>query len=176
MAWTAPMTATANMTLTAAHWNTHVRDNLNMTAPAIATDGALHFVSSGANTLKPWYAWGWNRTAIQTVTSTTYVAVDSGFVVGETWPYAGQAMVLWSARVRHNTANASTTIGVGLNGANPNDAEALVFDGLGALHYWRASGVLMVDVTAALNIFTMYAKTSTGSVDISHRSLHIIQF
>lgn len=37
MAWTAPMTASANGTLTAAQFNTHVRDNLLETETAKAT-------------------------------------------------------------------------------------------------------------------------------------------
>ena len=34
MAWTAPMTAVSGSVLTAAQWNTNVRDNLLETAPA----------------------------------------------------------------------------------------------------------------------------------------------
>jgi hypothetical protein len=51
MAWTTPLTAVANATLTAAQWNASVRDNLNMTAPALATASGQIFASTAANTI-----------------------------------------------------------------------------------------------------------------------------
>ena len=51
MAWTTPLTAVSNTALTAAQWNASVRDNLLMTAPALATTTGRHFVSTGANTI-----------------------------------------------------------------------------------------------------------------------------
>src|SRR6266568_2548959 len=51
MAWTTPLTAVANATLTAAQWNASVRDNLNMTAPALASAAGQIFASTAANTI-----------------------------------------------------------------------------------------------------------------------------
>jgi hypothetical protein len=51
MAWTAPMTAVAGQVLTAAQWNTHVRDNLLQCPAAQATQASQLFVSGGANSI-----------------------------------------------------------------------------------------------------------------------------
>ena len=51
MAWSAPMTAVSGSVLTAAQFNTYVRDNLNETAPAKATAAGQIFVSTAANAI-----------------------------------------------------------------------------------------------------------------------------
>ena len=50
MAWTAPTTWTTGQIVTAALMNTHVRDNLNVTAPAVMTTQGDIIYASGANT------------------------------------------------------------------------------------------------------------------------------
>ena len=52
MAWTAPYTAVAGERITAEDFNTHVRDNLNMLAPAKATAGMGWFTSQGPNNIR----------------------------------------------------------------------------------------------------------------------------
>lgn len=52
MAWSAPITAVTNATLSAAQWNASVRDNLNETAPAKATVANRVIVTNGANTVR----------------------------------------------------------------------------------------------------------------------------
>lgn len=49
MAWTAPLTAVAGSVFQAAQFNTYVRDNLNMTAPALATTPGSIFATVGTN-------------------------------------------------------------------------------------------------------------------------------
>jgi hypothetical protein len=51
MAWTAPGTAVGNTLLTAAFWNTHVRDNLLETAPAKATAAGQLFQATAPNAI-----------------------------------------------------------------------------------------------------------------------------
>lgn len=51
MAWTAPGTAVGNTLLTAAFWNTHVRDNMLETAPAKATQAGQIFHATGPNVI-----------------------------------------------------------------------------------------------------------------------------
>lgn len=51
MAWTAPATAVANTFLTAAFWNTQVRDNLLETAPAKAAVAGDTFYATAANAI-----------------------------------------------------------------------------------------------------------------------------
>lgn len=72
MAWSTPLTAVANATLTAAQWNASVRDNLNETAPAKATGAAQIFVSTGANAIAARAIVTSYVATTETTTSTTY--------------------------------------------------------------------------------------------------------
>jgi hypothetical protein len=51
MAYSTPLTAVSNATLTAAQWNASVRDNILETVPAKATAAGRLFVSTGANAI-----------------------------------------------------------------------------------------------------------------------------
>lgn len=51
MAWSTPITAVSGTILTAAQWNTHVRDNLLETMPAKATTADRMFVTTGPNSI-----------------------------------------------------------------------------------------------------------------------------
>lgn len=51
MAWTSPLTAVANTPFTAAQWNVYVRDNLNTTAPGVATAAGRWITVSGLNSI-----------------------------------------------------------------------------------------------------------------------------
>ena len=50
MAWTTPKTWASGYVVLAADLNTHLRDNLNVTAPAIMTTAGDIIYASGANT------------------------------------------------------------------------------------------------------------------------------
>jgi len=50
MAWTTPKTWTSGYVVLAADLNTHLRDNLNVTAPAVMTTAGDIIYASGANT------------------------------------------------------------------------------------------------------------------------------
>lgn len=49
MAWSTPLTAVSNALLSAVQFNASIRDNLNATAPAVATVVGSHFTASGTN-------------------------------------------------------------------------------------------------------------------------------
>ena len=51
MSWTTPLTATTGQILTAAQWNTSVRDNLWETEPAGTTGGTHIIVTDGVNSV-----------------------------------------------------------------------------------------------------------------------------
>jgi len=51
MSWTSPLTAIANTTLTAAQWNTFLRDNMNAQGPAAANSAGSYLVTTGLNSL-----------------------------------------------------------------------------------------------------------------------------
>ena len=52
MAWTAPMTAAFEATLTAAEWNAQIRDNFQETEVARASAEGQYFTSNGANSIQ----------------------------------------------------------------------------------------------------------------------------
>jgi hypothetical protein len=82
MAWSAPMTAVANSTFTAAQFNQYVRDNLNETAPAKATAAGGHFVSTGVNSIAERHTDGTTDLNDGETTSTTFDDLDSPAAVG----------------------------------------------------------------------------------------------
>lgn len=77
MAWNTPMTAVAGSVFTAAQFNTFVRDNLNSTAPALATASGQTFVATGVNAIAARSA---NQSVVNTAegtTSATYAALTT---------------------------------------------------------------------------------------------------
>lgn len=75
MAWTTPMTAVAGSVFTAAQFNTYVRDNLNATAPALATASGQTFVATGVNALAARLATQNVVATAEGTTSTSYTAL-----------------------------------------------------------------------------------------------------
>ena len=72
MDFTHDLTAVSGSVLTAAQWNTNVRDNLLQTAPALATAAGQVFVSTAANTLAARNLSSVYVGALETTTSTTF--------------------------------------------------------------------------------------------------------
>lgn len=73
MAWSVPLTAVANTALTASQWNASVRDNLLMTAPAIATTAGAHFAATGPNAIAQRISQSNTVATSETTTNTSYV-------------------------------------------------------------------------------------------------------
>jgi hypothetical protein len=73
MAWTAPLTWVGDQTLTSTSLNTHLRDNLNMLAPALATTMSSFFAATAANTLAEFQCKSARIATSESTTSTTYV-------------------------------------------------------------------------------------------------------
>lgn len=109
MAWTAPMTAVANTTFTAAQFNQHVRDNLNETAPALATTAGSHFAATGVNAIAERQTQGATDLNNATTTSTTFTDLDAPGAIGptvtvETGP---SALVIVQAQLSNDGAGSS---------------------------------------------------------------------
>src|SRR4249919_3869016 len=75
MAWSTPLTAVANATLTAAQWNASVRDNLLATAVALATTAGSHFAVTATNTLAERLTQTNTVATSETTASTSYTAL-----------------------------------------------------------------------------------------------------
>src|SRR4030095_2231444 len=151
MAWTAPVTAVANLIFTAAQWNTGVRDNLNETAPAKATVAGRIIVSTAANAVA-------EReivpelidTGAETVTSPTYTDLAT---VGPTVVITtgGMALIWISAQV-FNSAGGSALISYATAASPAIDARAMLLDG-GTGNDYRMGVTNLLNVTPGSNTF-----------------------
>lgn len=126
MAWTAPMTFTANTILTAAQMNTHLRDNLMETAPARAVNPGGYFVTVSENQIAERLAARQTLTDVATSASTSYADPEAGSVGPQVTVTTGaRALVIWgSEMVRTTDATNTNTIrmSVDVSGATTNAA------------------------------------------------------
>lgn len=168
MAWTAPMTAVANSTFTAAQFNANVRDNLNETAPAKATAASQIPVSTGINAITMRSPTSARVDTTQSTTSTSYtnLATPGPAVTVETGP---MALVWFAAKISNDTSNSLTKCSVAVTGAtsiSANDQWMLSTDGHTGDNFNRHSMAhLFTGLTPGNNTFTIrYAVGSnTGS-------------
>lgn len=115
MAWTSPFTAVAGTTLTAAQWNTFLRDNLNAQGPAAATAAGQLLVTTGLNSLimrTP--AVNYVSTG-DTTTSTSFVDLDpTGASVTVTT--GNKCMVTIGCLISNSTAGSGGVASIDLSG------------------------------------------------------------
>jgi hypothetical protein len=146
MAWTTPLTAVANATLTAAQWNATCRDNFLQMEPAKATGvveassassvsgrrcrrfttstkqaaAACMFFSTGANAIaeRSWEGYVFNKTGTGESTSSTSYTNLTTYGPSVTITTGTQALVFWGALLGNTTANAACYVSVGVSGAS----------------------------------------------------------
>lgn len=178
MAWSAPMTAVANSTFTAAQFNQYVRDNLNETAPAKATSAGSYFVASGVNAIAERTPNATTVLTSETTTSTTFtnLATVGPTVTVETGPYA---LVLIHAQVENSGAGSSYA-GVEVTGATSyaaalnravnvfNSANTRVGAGTAMLFH---GGLVL---TPGTNTFTMKYRVSSGTGTFADRRIIVM--
>lgn len=177
MSWSAPMTAVAGATFTAAQFNQHVRDNLNMTAPALATTASQIFVSTGANAIAARVPSTAFVGTAQTTTSTSYtdLATTGPSITATT----GTIAIAFYAVTMFNTAinsSASTSLTVsGSSSVAASDNWCIQVDGLPAGQSSR-SGVAHVftGLTAGSNTFTLKYKAGSNTASFGNREINII--
>lgn len=182
MAWTTPLTAVANATLTAAQWNASVRDNLLMTAPALASSVSGIFAVTGTNTIAQRIPDSTNVATLETTTSTSYTSTLSGGGGS-----AGPAMsgvstgtkALIAFHCRQSTSVASTNVwtAVAISGASSigaSDAMAISYDLTGQIYH----GLTYVEngLTAGSNTFTMNYRVSGGTGTFASRRINVVPF
>lgn len=167
LAWTTPLTAVSNATLTAAQWNASVRDNLLETAAAKFTAAGQLFVSTGVNA-------GAARTPSQatvstqeTTTSTSYTALTTAGPTVASLTTGTQALVAITAACGNNTAGQNSYMSVAVSGATTlaaADTTALRYQAFGANSRHRSSTVhLFTGLTAGANTFTSQYKVDAGT-------------
>lgn len=179
MAWTTPLTAVSNASLTAAQWNASVRDNLLTTAPALATAAGNLFVSSGANSLAQRVPASDTINTSQTTTSTSYV--DLATVGPQTNSVVSDIRVItWStAQFNNGGASNESIVGILISGATstaPDDNISLDNQSASAFSDITATRVTRWTVTAGTNNFRQQYRVTAGTGTFRRRSLVTLPF
>lgn len=179
MAWSTPLTAVANASLTEAQWNASVRDNLNETAPAKATSSSRprSFWATGLNSIAQREVRQDTVNATETTGSGTYV--DLATVGASVTITTGS-----NALVFNNCGLANAVVGVRSHcafrvdtssiGPDSNFAVFADADVAGKMH--RACAVtLQTGLTAGSNTFKQnYAVSGAGTGSFGYRNLVVM--
>lgn len=178
MAWSTPLTAVANAALTAAQWNASVRDNLLMTAPAVATTSGRVIVATGTNAVTERAVLSNTVAASETTTSATYTSLSTpGPAV--TLSTGTNAFAFASSQMSGSTVSAFYAFGIAVSGASTiaaADADGFMWQapsstagirGTVAVHY-------PASLTAGSNTFTMQYRASAGTGTYGLRKISVI--
>lgn len=179
MAWSAPMTATANTAFTAAQFNTYVRDNLLETGPAKATTAGRIFVSTGANAIAERVPSSNTVSASEGTTSTGFTDLAT---TGPTVTVTTGTRAIWFISMKgfHSSSDSAFNASVTISGASSitaaDDARRMTWDGLPAGNSLQMSLAYMeTGLTAGSNTFTVKYKTFTaGTASFALRHLLVI--
>lgn len=166
MAWSVPLTAVSNATLTAAQWNASVRDNLLETAPAKATTSGSLFVGTGANAIAERIPTGTSVSTAQTYTSASFGDLTT---VGPavTVTTGTKAIVGFGAQIENSSAGGGGVMSFAVSGATTiaANAGATSLRSMSGTAGERNSGSVVNFVsglTAGSNTFTAKYLTPTG--------------
>lgn len=172
------MTAVDGAVLTAADWNTYVRDNLNETAPAKATTEGRYFVATGPNSIAERVTGTQSVSTSESTTSTSYADLAT---VGPTVTQTTGSMcfVNWAAQISSATAGAVGYVSIEISGdtsTSASDTWALQYEISAAndtarIHMSR----LFVGLTPGSNTFTMKYK-SPGGQTVTFQRRHMWVF
>lgn len=181
MAWTAPMTAVTGNALTAAQFNTHVRNNLLETAPAKISAAGDYVVATGANALGRRQVGSDFINTSETTSSTTFVnlATVGPTVTVQTGP---TAMVWWSSAMYLGSATSYAVVSVAVSGATTiaaDDEVNIILGGVngGSGNYNRWGGNhLFTGLTPGTNTFQMKYRSGSGTNGYSDRELIVMPF
>lgn len=178
MAWTVPLTAVANSTLTAAQWNASLRDNLLETAVAKATGSGQFFLATAANALAARSLAFATVGTSQSTASTSYVNLATpGPAV--TLTTGTSVLCFISLQCQNSTADTANRASVEVTGASSltaSDGSEWYMDGAPAnqpIAFTRIqpfSGTL----TAGSNTFTLKYKVGGGTGTFAERDLFVL--
>lgn len=173
------MTAVANTVFTAAQFNTHVRDNLNETAPAKATAPGQIFVATGVNSIA---ARTLTKARVETAETTTSSSFTDLATIGPqvTVTTGTQALVIITSAINNNTATVASSASFSVTGATAFAADNTVRiarDGIAANTLVRYSAATLFPLTAGSNTFTMkYNTQAATTATFSVREIIVIPF
>lgn len=179
MAWSVPLTAVSNASLTAAQWNASVRDNLLETAVAKVTGAGQYVVSTAANALAARTPQASSIATVEATTSTSYanlattgpaVTVTSGTV----------ALVGVSTNMSNSTVSVNTRASYAVSGATTiaaSDIVAFNYQQPSAGTTIRGSAITMqTGLTAGSNTFTMQYRVTANTGTFDARHLWVVPF
>ncbi len=184
MAYTVARTWVTAETVTAALLNTHLRDNMNATAPGIASAAGNLIVTDGTNSIV-------QRTPAQaadngsgTLTNTSSLTLAN--LTGGT-PFSGEvevtvttgtkAFVLFAARLRNDTVDQSVTLGYSVSGASTVSASfdrSLSFQSPTAGADFEAATFYFQSLTAGSNTFTLEARVTANEGTINDPRIAVL--
>lgn len=175
------MTAVSNAGLTASQWNASVRDNLLMTAPAVAVSAGGLIATASANVVVQRTPAAASVTAGESTTSTSYTSTLTNSSVGPSVTVACGTRALVAFHTRQitsvNNINAWTSYAISApTNLAANDSWALSYDVVGTQVY---HGLTLVEpnVTAGTNTFTMqYRIGGTATATFGSRRINVVPF
>lgn len=171
------MTAVANSVFTAAQFNTHVRDNLNESAPAKATTAGRIFVATGANAIAERQIATATVATSQSTTTTSYTDLTT---VGPSQAVTtgANAIALISSEIASDTSGARSFVGVAVSGATTvaaSDDDCLRYQAASAFNSHRGTtAVMFTSLTPGSNTFTMKYRVDSGTGTFQRRRLIVI--
>jgi hypothetical protein len=183
MAWTTPLTAVANASLTAAQWNASVRDNLLTTAPALATTAGSFFATTAANSIAERIPTANSVTgSAETTTSTSYTATLSGGA-GTSGPAVTlttgpKALIAFHCRQSTSISTTNVWSSVAVSGASAisaSDNWALSMD-IVSSQIIHGMAYLEPNLTAGSNTFTQQYRVSAGTGTFAARRINVVPF
>lgn len=179
MAWTAPATAVAGTTFTAAIFNA-VRDNLNATGVAAASGAGQIIVTTAANAVT-------QRTpdvafvgTTQTTASLTYVDLaTTGPTV--TITTGTKAIVIFGCMLSNNTVGDGARAAIDVSGASTyaaSDTNSFLAESGNANDAFQGSWVTIYDpLTGGSNVFKLkYRAVGAGTASFSNRVTAIVPY
>lgn len=179
MAWTVPLTAVSNATLTAAQWNASVRDNLLMTAPAVTTGAGVIIVGSGANQVSQRLVTSDTIDTSETTTQTAYGDIPSGTVGPQVTLTTGPiALVLYAAQINNSVTGGASFVSWQITGASPtspDDSKAISLDAAANFQDVRGSDVRRATgLTPGSNTFKLVYRVSANTGTFQRRHLCVM--
>lgn len=180
MAWSVPLTAVSNATLTAAQWNASVRDNLLTTFPAIATTAGQLAVATGANAIAARTCPSDIVSAAEAVVATSYGNISGG-TVGPTITVTTGAycFVVLSCQLSNTTGGAASYMSYTISGATTQaaaDSTALYYESSNAGDIIGMSVIIPNSLTAGSNTFQAKYKVGAGNGTFGSRRMAILNF
>lgn len=179
MAWSTPLTAVSNAALTAAQWNASVRDNLLLSAPALATTAGSIFVATGANTIAQRPVLSDTVTTLETTTSTSFVNLTT---VGPTITATtgSLALLLDACQIANNAAAETSVASWTISGASTvaatddNSINADQATGLANQDFRCADVRRLTGLTPGSNTATMVYRVTAGTGSFRRRHMVLI--